>query len=757
MSLVRGTDLEGEVKSIQRQVNHDGLHSLVAHCQNEDSYRLREFCERENESSITSPFIPSTYMEGDGFFDCELNQNGMYFQHHWYPDNKGLIGVAIPPVSNGEYCAVTFSQKNNEQVTTLVTQEKYTLTTHEEQLVVPMTQAEIDANVNAGQTQTTDTFYHSELSVLDSNGYPVSYVINVEIRSSRPCRLIDNHHGYAHSISREHSVVIATNNLGRVVVSSRATDMTAPTLYARVYADDNSLSGERILLSTQGADYEWFSLNADIDANKRMADESHTTTQALRDTKLIDSSVANEQANGVAEVLRGAGQQMSTRSDTPPTSSTLTATSSAFRVNPLNQISYIAGKNSNLSANNNNASTNNTFANNPSTVFVQGSWTIDLQTGDVAQANSTSLQAMALGNIFHSIGHTFSHIVHSIAHGVKAMINGVARTITKVTMEFGDVVSAAFHYIENGIEKSIQFVMDTVEHIAKAVYAVLTQIAKFIGDVIKAVIEFIKLLLNFVDILALTRSTKHYLNQQINALPDQCQQGSKALKEFVSGETMPNSDDVDTIANQISQGSSPKPSSVRGNSSVHNYALNKLHSDLNKNTTDVGGKFGTQPQDGIAELAERSSNLGNSNDVINSLNSIMGKGFSRNTFGQLLSTGALLLDDTLNTLDDIVDDVLSQAEGTMDTLSSSLQTEVPLIGWLLKLFGIDFTMEDVVCFVIAFGAHTVYSIKYGKSLRSIHDDYSSPENLSALSDSLGVAETVMRCFCYFFMSVEPVS
>lgn len=371
ISLVHGTDLEGEVKSIQRQVNNDGLHSLVAHCQNEDTYRLREFCEREDESSITSPFIPSTYMEGKGYFDCELNQHGMYFQHHWYPDNKGLIGVVIPPVSNGEYCAVTFRQKNNEQVTTLVTQDKYTLTTHEEQLVVPMTQAEIDANVNAGQTQATDTFYHSELSVLDSNGYPVSSGINVEIRSSRPCRLIDNHHGYAHSISREHSVVIATNNLGRVVVSSRATDMTAPTLYARVYADDNSLSGERILLSTQGADYEWFSLNADIDANKRMADESHTTTQALRDAKLIDSSVADEQADGVAEVLRGAGQQMSARSDSPPTSSTLTATSSAFKVNPLNQISYIAGKNSNLSVNNNNASTNNTFANNRSTAFVQ--------------------------------------------------------------------------------------------------------------------------------------------------------------------------------------------------------------------------------------------------------------------------------------------------------------------------------------------------------------------------------------------------
>ncbi|MGF1742941.1 hypothetical protein L4C34_18130 [Vibrio profundum] len=743
-SLVRGTDLEGEVKTLHRQINNDGLYSIVAHCQNKDTYRLGQFREREDDSSITSSFVPSSYLNQIGCFESEFLMNGGYLKHHWYPDSKNLLGVAVPPISNGEYSGVTFKQQGNEQVTTLVSQDKYTLTTHEEQLVVPMSQAEIDANVKAGQKQITDTFYHGELNVLDSNGCPVPAGVKVEIRSSRPCRLIDNHHGYAHTVSREHSVVIATNSMGRVVVSSRATDMTAPTLYARIYADDNSLAGDRILLSTKGADYDWFTLSADVDANKRMADESHTTTQKLRDAKLIDDSVPNEQANGVAEVLRGAGQQMSTRSNTPPSSSMLRASSTAFKVNPLNQISYIAGA-----------------SNNKLMVQASGSWTIDLETGEVGQVSSSNLQAMALGGIFHSIGHTFSHIIHSIAHGVKAVINGVARTITKVTMEFGDVVSAAFHYIENGVEKAIKFVMDTVEHIAKTVYAVMTKVAKFIGDVVKGIIAFIKLLLEFADILALTRSAKRYINQHMDQLSGDCSQAAAHIKGVVAGHDSSDTSTIDTVADKVRQSTSPKNSNSSGNSSVHNYALNKFHSDAEKNPS--GGKKLqlSIPSLGGNDTEETSDylQLGDSKSIISSLISMMGKGFSFGCAGDMLVEAEKLIAGSADSVNGIVDLMAGQAQSTVDGISSMLKTEVPFIGWLLKLFGIDFTIEDVLCFVGAFGAHTMYAAAFGKSLRSVYGNGPKPTNLVTFSEEEeegGGLEDTLKYFFYVFGAANVI-
>ena len=700
-SLVRGTDLEGEVKSLHRQINNDGLYSIVAHCQNKDTYRLGQFKEREDDSSITSSFVPSSYLNQIGCFESEFLMNGAYLKHHWYPDNKNLIGVVAPPVSNGEYSAVTFKQ-GNEQVTTLVTQDKYTLTTHEEQLVVPMSQAEIDANVKAGQKQITDTFYHGELNVLDSNGCPVPAGVKVEIRSSRPCRLIDNHHGYAHTVSREHSVVIATNSMGRVVVSSRATDMTAPTLYARIYADDNSLAGDRILLSTKGADYDWFTLSADVDANKRMADESHTTTQKLRDAKLIDNSVPDEQANGVAEVLRGAGQQMSTRSNTPPSSSMLRASSTAFKVNPLNQISYIAGA-----------------SNNKLMAQASGSWTIDLETGEVGQASSSNLQAMALGGIFHSIGHTFSHIIHSIAHGVKAVINGVARTITKVTMEFGDVVSAAFHYIENGVEKAIKFVMDTVEHIAKTIYAVLTKVAKFIGDVVKAIINFIKLLLEFADILVLTRSIKRYIKKQVNNSSESAKDVGEHIKQQISGH---DPSYLDSAADKIRQTDKPGSSRSSSNSSAKNYAMNKLNSDTHKPNRSLTAstslpQLASPTQDIVPHMLQFAGGV--AEDTLQALLSILQYGFSMGKSGDLMSSLKPLVQDGIDALDGMVDLMVGVVQGSASAFNHIMDTEVPFIGWLLKLFGIDFTIGDVLCFVSAFFVHSLYAAIHGKSLRSV--------------------------------------
>lgn len=722
--LSTSSSVSGKVKSLHRQFNSYGICTVVAHLKDDaksPTYKLRETCTRIDNSSITSPFVPEETAGKIGEFE-----NYGYEDYVWYPDSADLIGVLLPPHSANEYDAITVQQVPNpaggsEYIKSLVIQDKFTLSTHAEQLVVPMSLAEAQANEAAGKQQVTDTFYHSELSVLDINGYSVSAGVKVEVRSSRPCRLIDNYHGYAHSISREHPVVIETNAVGRVVVSTRATDMTAPTLYARIYDDGNTLSGDRILLSTKGAERAWSALNSDVDANKRMADKDHTNVQSLREANLIGSAVSDDQASGVADVIRGAGQKMASRSNTPPSTSNLVSSTNGHTVNPLNQISYIAGENT-----------------RQLTQSVYGSWTIDLMTGASRQLQAGEMQGVALGGIFHSIGHAFSHIVHSITHGVKTMINGVARTITKVTLEIGDQVSAAFHYIENGIEQAVKFVMDTVEHIAKALYAVLCKVAQFVGDVIKTIILYIKLLFNFSDIFALTKSLLGSVKQQIRdvaSLSSHWAEKSSGLLKNIEQTLCADIDGLsgtqysDTLLGTRGAPASQQVSVTGSNSCVQNYVTNKFCSSV----TNMSGQnamvsmgadlevssseFDTTLTSLVSQVVD--SGLVISEDMVQSLYDATMGGFDQKAFVKVLQDQKALIHSGCQLAESAITTLAQLAELSENLALSALDQEVPFLGWLLKLFGLDLTWGTMFAFLAALPLHTTYAVMTGKSLKSV--------------------------------------
>uniref|UniRef100_UPI00137241AE hypothetical protein n=1 Tax=Vibrio sp. V23_P3S9T160 TaxID=1938675 RepID=UPI00137241AE len=458
--------LAGNIKCIKLQRNSDGLHTIYATSQNEKIYKLRQYSQKADDDSLTSPFVAASYVLSngtyiEGAFECN---GGLPDTAQWSQLYENMFDILVPPLSDNESDYFTISGTGYS----LYSVEKYTLMSFSENLMMPMSEDEITANTNLATEQITDTFFHGEINVLDTSGLPVKDGIKVELRASRTCRIIDNKSKYAHTITRSQSAVLETNALGRVIISTRADDMTAPTLFARIYDDNNSLSitNNCVELSEEGGQHEWCVLNPDSDAHTRMADTTYTTTDSLTQAGIITSDVPSGTQNDVTQIIQSAGSALATTVDSATPEDELQSSEWKTQLSPLTHTRKISLRNRKWKA-----ATGNTNA----TISFSFPQHVNISGDPIAMTNYGA-------SIYHSIGHFFSDVIHSLKHNVTILIDGIAREITRAAINFGNEVTAAYYYIENGVEKSVQFILDTAEHIAQAVTSIITKITSYAGD-----------------------------------------------------------------------------------------------------------------------------------------------------------------------------------------------------------------------------------------------------------------------------------
>ncbi|MEZ8099060.1 hypothetical protein [Vibrio bivalvicida] len=678
-----------------RQTNHFGVQSLFGMTSAGEIFQRRQKSRRLNPDDYLSPFdIDAGYED-------------------WQQLDKGATGILSLPFTNEDSEYLTAKQKPEGMEYVYSTVANYTLTHHEEEMMVSMSPEEVNANISKGIEQITDTFYHGEIQVTNIYGHPVGPDILVELRASRPTRLIDNQNAKGHSIARNKSVVLKTNAMGRVIVSIKAIDMKAPTLFARLYDKENYLSGAQILLSTKGGMFGWNELNPDYNAHKRLADKNHTSAAALQKEGLLKPENAKD--DYYANMIRTAGSRLTTVSLQPALGSNLFANINGEQLNPLTRINYID---------------NNSYQGDEN--LPRGIWTINVKQGKAVESTPE-----LVGSFWHSIGHLFHHIVHAIEKGVKAVIDGVAREITKITLEVGDAVKVIFHYASG----AVKFILDTVEHVAKAIYSLIKIVGEKIADIASKIVQFIKLFFNFPDIFALTRSLNRGVRQDLNSVTDDVDNYTDVLKQGISALRRELHSSVEAKCNRLSnsaQGycnldSSSKDvmNKYRENACTYNFAKNKFYADVQAYRLASQNNQGNTAtlDDLLAKLGDVAFNKGPRvpYDIIKTLFDAVVGGFNKETLCNVLHDLETLADDGLDVAVDIIDIVRDMLKLSRDAIGKALDASVPVLGWLLRLVGLDLTWGDLFGLIIAVPLHSLYATLTGKSLKSI--DFNTPDAL----------------------------
>ncbi|MGF1740509.1 hypothetical protein L4C34_05390 [Vibrio profundum] len=672
------------------QTNHDGIQSLLFQDDAGNVFQRRQNCQRQEPSDILSPFVA---IEPKGELDT-------WFEPEWQQLDKSCIGF-VAPLLTGQDCEYLVAKLSSttqavEYHSTQVT--KFSLTAQEETIMVPMSEAAIEANADKGQQQITDTYYHAEINVLNVYGCSVGSNQPIEIRSSKPVRLIDNSTGRGHSISRDTSAILYTNAAGRIVASIKATDFKSPSLFTRIYDTNNQLDNQKIQLSQSGADHSWHELNPDLDAHKRLANPSHTNAKSLEQAGLLSAKNATA-AN--AKLLQTAGSRLTELSPTPAPNSSLIAQPDSQVINPLQHISYM-------------------FPNLSDTELttLSGSWTLDLQNRSLSEGYSEEV-----GSFFHSIGHLFHHIVHSIEKGVKAVINGVARAVTKVALSIEDGFRITFQYVGG----AVSFALDTIEHIAKAIVSVVTTLADAAISAVKTLIKYIKLLFDFKDILALSRSIESGLKNQISYVAQESYQWSQDIKIKFSNFEQNIETDIDKLCQRSLPNIEKSKPSVN-NSCVHNFVLNKF-----TNAAQASGSTQVTQWNDSDELSTNSLNslveslvgdvlvegIAVPEDMVESLFDVIVKGFDKSALDSVLQDQKTLLRNGCKITQETIEGLAQITQLGEAIAISAVNKKVPFLSWLLKLFGLELTWGNLTAFMVAFPLHTMYAFETGHSLKSV--------------------------------------
>ena len=727
------------ISDLHLQTNSDGIQSLIIQDERGNVYQRRQNCQRQDPNNILSPFVPMTPKE-------PLDS---WFEPQWQPLDAGCIGLVAPPLTSqdSEYLVAKLSP-NSKAVEYHSTQVvRYSLTAQDETIMVPMSEASVQTNVNKGQQQETDTYYHAELNVQNIYGYSVGANQPIELRSSKPVRLIDNNTGRGHSISRETSAILYTNAAGKVVASMKATDFKSPTLFARIYDPSNQLDNQTVLLSSNSSSHVWQELSPDFDAHQRLADPKHTDAQSLQKAGLLSSKNATDDN---ANLLRTAGSRLTQVSPAPAPSSSLLAARQPQVINPLQHISYMNPSLSNAEVN-----------------LLSGSWTVDLQAKSLSEGANVEL-----GSFFHSIGHLFHHIVHSIQKGVKAVINGVAREVTKVALSIEEGVCITFQYVGG----AVSFALDTIEHIAKAIVSVITTLADAVIDAVETLIKYLKLLFAFKDIFALTRSLERGVKHQISYVATQSSAWAKDLKTSFAGYEKSIDADIDKLCGQsvslsgepaVEPLNQPASNAPAGNSCVQNFVLNKFTNSMQSSGSLSASRVGAAENfsdSSMESLVEQlvskvvvQGGLAIPTDVVTSLFDATIKGFNRSALNAVLQDQKALVHSGCGVIQEIIEGLSQMTQLGQDVALSGLNEKVPFLSWLLKLFGLDLTWGSMYSFMVAFPLHTLYAIETGHSLKSINFNNNLPEDAFPEAQSLTDSQGVKTSFTIGYIVTTQIS
>lgn len=517
----------------------------------------------------------------------------------------------------------------------------------------------------------------------------------------------------------------------------KATDFKSPTLFTRIYDKNNQLDNQTVLLSSNHSSYVWQELSPDFDAHQRLADPKHTDAQSLRQAGLLSETNATDDN---ANLLRTAGSRLTQVSPVPAPSSSLLSALQPQVINPLQHISYMNPGLSNAEMNS-----------------LSGSWTVDLKTKSLSEGANVEL-----GSFFHSIGHEFHHIVHSIQKGVKAVINGVKREVTKVALAIEEGVCITFQYVGG----AVSFALDTIEHIAKAIVAVITTLADAVVDAVETLIKYLKLLFAFKDIFALTRSLESGVKHQISYVANQSSAWAQDLKNSFAGYEQSIDADIDKLCGQsesLAGDSSTENFNLSasdgpaGNSCVQNFVLNKFTNSMQSSgslsLSSVGAaeNFSDSSMESLVEqLVSKvvvQGGLAIPTDVVTSLFDATIKGFNRSALNAVLQDQKSLVHSGCGVIQEIIEGLSEMTQLGQDIALSGLNEKVPFLSWLLKLFGLDLTWGSMYSFMVAFPLHTLYALETGHSLKSINFNNNLSANaLSAniwsaaqsLTDSQGV-------------------
>ncbi len=322
------------------------------------------------------------------------------------------------------------------------------------------------------------TTYATELNFSNKANMPAANSL-IDIYVSRAVDITIN--GLTHHTSAHCPITMPTDQMGRLTLSTVADKLTTASLL--VHARDFMAEGEAI------------ALNPALSTHHRLSGQDPNfpiTGTALRSQGLIASEFSDEDANTIATAIKHAAA-MIVPTQVPPNADKLQRWLAPGQ--PLENYAYVANLQEGYEHPTHNSQ----------------SWELDFSDPTAIQFRLFEARAEDLLSLF-SLKNLWGDVSHFVKHVVKAVDKIVVHVVGDVT-----------HLVLTLANETGKFIIDTAEKAGEVLGVIFHKIAEKGKDfihVIKEVLNWIRQLFSWQDIIQTERVIYHYLDQGFANLAD---------------------------------------------------------------------------------------------------------------------------------------------------------------------------------------------------------------------------------------------
>ena len=332
--------------------------------------------------------------------------------------------------------------------------------------------------VTANASPSAATTYTTELNFTTEQGVPAAGAL-VDIYVSRSVAM--NVNGLTYHAGAKYPLSVPTDTMGRLTLSTVADKLSAANLL--VHVRDFMADGEAI------------ALNPALSTHRRLSGQDNNfpvTGAALQEKGLIDKKFSSDDADQVAACIMKVGSLM-TPTQAPANTTKLQQWLAAGQ--SLAGFTYVAN-------------VQDSYLHPVNSVNAE-SWCLDFSNPQAIkfQVYETSPRALESFFSFKGLWGDIAHFVKHVVDDVKKIEATVVNDITKLVVTLGDDVAC--------------FVIDTVEKAGEILGAIFHKIAEYgkkFADVMKDVIDWIRDLFAWKDIVRTGRVIYHYIDQSLSNL-----------------------------------------------------------------------------------------------------------------------------------------------------------------------------------------------------------------------------------------------